>query len=360
MNLLLLLTLLSFSHALPYFDGWIIQLSPEKKDLAGYYCDHLFDYYWCFSQYWDDLSLSDHDGIIEISPNYMASTATTCQQQPPWHLQQLEQSSVYSLAAGHEGDDVPVYIVDTYLDTAHREFQGRAHLGVSYATGQNDHATHVAGIVASMLAGVSKKAQLISVQVLSGTGQGAYSDILKGLSWVAKQKKGVVNMSIGGPRSQVVTNALNTLWKNGYVLSLAAGNNNEPAELGLAYGYDGIVVAAHDQHFTKASFSNYGRGVTLSAPGVDILSTLPNNQYGYMSGTSMATPMVSGLAATYFANGTTPQQIKTWLLKSATKNNAFPNNQPNKAAQQTFRDAFCRVIKAGVEMTPFFTLQNYG
>lgn len=99
-----------------------------------------------------------------------------------------------------------MYIVDTWVDVEHFEFEGRAFRGPAFAQGENPHGTHVAGLVASRTFGVNKRARVFSVQVLNQDGVGAWSQIIAGLSWIAKNglKRSIINISIGGPKSQAV------------------------------------------------------------------------------------------------------------------------------------------------------------
>lgn len=273
-----------------------------------------------------------------------------CQSNPPWHLKNYK--SIYSFSEKRKGQNVSVYVVDTLVDISHTEFEGRAKVGYNSVSGMHYHATHVAGIIASKTFGVAKKAEIISVAVLDANGHGSYSEILKGLAWIGTQKKkGVVNMSLGGGFSDVVNKAVEALQKLGHLVVVAAGNdyadacNYSPASAAVT------TVGAFDINYRFASFSNFGKCVDILAPGVGITSTLPHEEEGVLSGTSMATPFVAGVLAAY-ASGTnwpSTKQASAWLTMSGVSGvvTGRPPETIDVASKQILRDASCKTIKAG-------------
>lgn len=221
-----------------------------------------------------------------------------------WHLHDISHREPLmqgrpEYCAKDDQPDTTVYIVDTFVDIQHREFEGRASVGVEVVPGtpSSVHGTHVAGLVGGKMAGVNKRAKMVSVVVLNDQGVGSWAEIIRGLEWIAQQQdKGIINMSIGGPRSQIVNNVIRKMVQQGYKIVVAAGNeakdacNTSPASERTA-----VTVGAVGRQSQWARFSNFGPCVDILAPGDVIGSALPNNKYGFMSGTSMASPIVAGI-----------------------------------------------------------------
>lgn len=274
-----------------------------------------------------------------------------CQKEAPWHLR--NKGSSYSYA--NSSRNVTVYVVDTWVDIAHKEFQGRARLGFQNAYGQHYHGTHVAGIIASKSYGVAKRATIISVQVLNGDGRGPYSGILDGLSWISRSKKGIVNISINGPFSVVVNRAVEALNNGQHIVIVAAGNAAADACTTSPSGASVITVGAVDQYDKFAYFSNHGTCVTLNAPGVAVQSTLPSNKQGFLSGTSMASPVVAGIAAVYASRKQWPTayELRNWLITYGRSNSVrrLPPQTANIICKQILTDASCSPIKGGSKTT---------
>ncbi|MDY7026348.1 MAG: S8 family peptidase [Pseudomonadota bacterium] len=186
------------------------------------------------------------------------------------------------------------------------------------------HGTHVAGTIGATanngegIVGVAPEADLLHVRVL-GKGGGSTSDIADAIVWSAggtvsgvpanTNPADVINMSLGGSGAcgSSMANAIAQANSNGTIVVVAAGNSNanmDTSSYSPASCSGVITVAAHDANGNKASFSNYGSTIEISAPGVSILSTLNdgrvspgNDNYVYYNGTSMATPHVAGVAA---------------------------------------------------------------
>ncbi len=185
------------------------------------------------------------------------------------------------------------------------------------------HGTHVAGTAAGTTWGVAKKATVHSVRFLNEQGSGTDSDAIRTLDWIAQHPGGgVVNASWGGDPAPAVDAAVCRVIESGKVFVAAAGNesgdayNSTPARVVQA-----ITVGATDKSDTQADFSNFGPGLDVYAPGVDIESDRPDGGTAVFSGTSMATPHVVGAAALLLQKhpGETPAQIRDRLVASATK-----------------------------------------
>jgi len=178
------------------------------------------------------------------------------------------------------------------------------------------HGTHVAGIIGAVgnnnegVSGVNQNVQILALKVFRPNGYGYSSDILEALDYVAQRVDAgdnivAINASYGGGGSQddATNDAIKKLGEKGVVFCAAAGNDGKNIDNDPVYpaSYDAsniIAVAASDQDDKLADFSNYGKEtVDVAAPGTNILSTYPDNQYAFMQGTSMATPYVTGLVA---------------------------------------------------------------
>lgn len=240
-----------------------------------------------------------------------------------------------------DGSNVDVYVIDTGIDINHPEFEGRAKWGYNAADGFGDidgngHGTHVAGTVGGKTYGVARKATLYAVKVLSDEGWGYGSWILEGMEWVRQRaasngRKSVINMSLGGGKSEASNQAVADLVKEGVVVVVAAGNSNKNAcKYSPASAPSAITVAASTNQDKRASFSNKGRCVDIYAPGQGILSAVPDNGRAVFSGTSMAAPHVAGAAAAYMssvASHPTPEQVLQHLVDNATKGKISNNNR---------------------------------
>lgn len=241
-------------------------------------------------------NIADPD-IIEIWRDGIMSTQACEEAQLIWHLNAI--SEFKFPPKNRYPYDVPqpettVYVLDSWMDIDHYEFEGRASRGPAFETGtESSHGTHVGGLICSKTYGVNKNARVVSVQVLDGGGTGSYSNIIRGMDWVNKQKKKTfINMSLGGGRADSINKVVDAMSKNGWKIVVAAGNENSDAcESSPASAASAITVGAFNSNAQFASFSNWGRCVDLLAPGEGVVSLCPNNQLCYMSGTSQSSPL---------------------------------------------------------------------
>lgn len=232
----------------------------------------------------------------------------------PWGVDRIDAELAWSAATGA---GVNVAVVDTGIDSSHPD------LIVNYAGGtniispskspmdDNGHGTHVAGIIAAAdnnigVVGVAPQASLYAVKVLNRSGMGWTSDIIEGVEWCwqthfdedSTNDIDIVNMSLGGGSySQNFQDACNNAWAAGVILVAAAGNDGaNVVSYPAAYG-NVVAVSATDSLDHLASWSNYGDGLDIAAPGVSIKSTYKGGGYATLSGTSMASPHVAGTLA---------------------------------------------------------------
>ena len=253
---------------------------------------------------------------------------------PSWGLDRIDQHALpldQSYSYSYGGTPVHAYIIDTGIRTTHTDFGGRASVGVDeIGDGQNGqdcagHGTHVAGTVGGATFGVAKNVQLVAVRVLDCSGSGTYSQVIAGIDWVTANaiKPAVANMSLGGTKSTALNNAVANSVNSGVTYSVAAGNSNANAcNYSPASTATAITVGATTISDARASFSNFGSCVDIFAPGDTITSDYFSSDTGTatMSGTSMATPHVTGAAALYLEKNpsATPAAVASALTSTAT------------------------------------------
>jgi len=257
------------------------------------------------AKYADDIEYIEEDGIVTIFDK---------QENPPsWGLTRVSQRKLNLqkpfMYPSSAGEGVHAYIIDTGIDPKIADYGGRAVMAKSFITGEAEidlhgHGSHVAGTVGGNLHGVAKKAKLYGVKVLNRSGSGTYSGVIAGISYVAEVKRNdtskrvVSNMSLGGPKSQAVNDAIDAAVNAGVVMIVAAGNNGGDAcQLSPAGAPNAFAVGASDNADKMASFSSRGKCLKLFGPGVGITSVWINGGTNTISGTSMASPHVCGTAA---------------------------------------------------------------
>ena len=250
--------------------------------------------------------------VRRAEPNYLAQAADIIPSDPGWGQQyglaNIRAPEGWDLSTGSAA--VTIAIIDTGVDLGHPDLSAKIVGGYDFVNGDavaqddNGHGTHVAGIAAAVtnnnvgMAGVSWGARIMPVKVLDLFGNGSFADVSAGIAWAADHGAQVINLSLGGASgSTVLQDAVDYAYARGAVIVAAAGNSGSNFVLYPARYPHVIAVAATNSANTQAGFSNYGPEVDLAAPGDLIYSTRPGGSYGYMSGTSMSAPFVSGLAA---------------------------------------------------------------
>lgn len=291
-----------------------------------------------------------------IEQDSLVSIVAT-QNNATWGLDRIDQrdlprSTTYTYNTAGAG--VHAYIIDTGIRSTHTEFGGRASTGgftaINDGRGTNDcngHGTHVSGTVGGATYGVAKAVTLYAVRVLDCGGSGTTAGVIAGVDWVTVNHAtpAVANMSLGGGASTALDTAVRNSIASGVTYAIAAGNssanacNSSPARVGEA-----LTVGASTNTDSQASFSNFGTCVDLYAPGQSITSAWMTNDTATttISGTSMASPHVAGVAALYLSipgnSGDGPATVNQNVVNIATVNHlsGLGAGSPNRLLYSLF------------------------
>jgi len=308
----------------------------------------------------------EKDGMVStslVTTNDPFFTTDKLLDDKQWYLPMTQIPDAWDYSKGSNA--VIVAIIDTGIHANHLELSdGRVIGGYNILTGQviqpntnsddNGHGTAVAGVIGAIpnnlrgMTGVNWNISLMPIKTLMSNGTGDISDLAAGIVWAADHGADIINMSLGGPgfgADMTLGNAIKYAYEKGVLIVSAAGN--DLAEVGQNLDQNPIYpicadndknmvlgVAATDVHDLKAGFSNYGsRCVDISAPGKKILTTafLPSdpsdNLLIYGSGTSLATPIVSGVAALLKANNANLTNVDLQNIIKNRADNIYPVNQ---------------------------------
>lgn len=235
----------------------------------------------------------------------------------------IDAEAAWSASASAGASRVKVAVLDTGIDQDHEDLKNKIIAQRNFSSSRTlddkyGHGTHVAGIIAAIgnngvgVAGIAPNADLLNGKVLGDNGSGTCSGVANGISWAADQinsgpnpRVGVISLSLGGGACTAEANAVAYASSKNSLVVAAAGNSSTTSQSYPAAYEPALAVAATDNSDLLSSFSNYGTWVDIAAPGENIYSTLTNHRstlsnsasYGYLSGTSMATPVVSAVAA---------------------------------------------------------------
>jgi subtilisin family serine protease len=287
----------------------------------------------------------EEDGVVTASATQTGAT---------WGIDRVDQRDLplnQSYTYNTTASGVHAYIIDTGVLLSHSQFSGRMGNGydaVSSGGNANDcngHGTHVAGTVGGTTYGIAKGVTIHPVRVLGCTGSGSNSGVIAGMDWVANNhvKPAVANMSLGGGASQATDDAVARMTARGVTVAVAAGNDNSNAcNYSPARAASAITVGSTTSTDARSSFSNYGTCLDIYAPGSNILSAwyTGSTATNTISGTSMASPHVAGVAALYLASNpsATPAQVTTAIVNASTPNKVTGagSGSPNRLLYSLF------------------------
>ncbi|HEX5430183.1 MAG TPA: S8 family peptidase [Patescibacteria group bacterium] len=320
------------------------------------------------------INFAENDSAVSVAQLSVSQVVTTndpffttdpSQQDKQWYLPKIRAPEAWNYT--HGSASVVVAIVDTGIHSSHLDLNdGRVVAGFDMTTGEiipansdsddNGHGTAVAGVIGAIpnnqkgISGINWVVSMMPVKVLNSEGKGDISVIAEGIMWAADHGADVINLSLGGsgfPNSSDLANAVSYAYSKGSLVIAAAGNDKADQGLNLDQnpvypvcednGQNMVLgVAASDISDRKSDFSNFGINcVDITAPGQEILTTAffpsdpSDNVLIYASGTSLATPVVAGVAALIKSENPsmTNAQIRDLILNTADNIDAL--NQDN-------------------------------
>jgi subtilisin family serine protease len=224
-----------------------------------------------------------------------------------WEITSFNLPDAWSVTLG---EGVKIAVCDTGCDLDHPDLVSNLLPGINLVKpgtppqDDNQHGTHVAGIICAEnnaigMVGVAPKAQIIPVKVLDEKGSGNFTVVAQGIRWAVDNGADIISMSLGSPNPLAgIRKAIQYAASKGVPVFVAAGNAGKTKEVFYPANYpETIAVGSIDENFDRSTFSNTGDRLDFMAPGGKIFSTVPDNWYAYLSGTSMACPFVVGIAA---------------------------------------------------------------
>ncbi|WP_062231047.1 S8 family peptidase [Fictibacillus sp. FJAT-27399] len=256
---------------------------------------------------------------VRLIPFKLEEVLQTAGEEIPYGIQMINAPAAWD--QGNKGKDVVVAVLDTGCDVNHPDLKERVIGGRNFTSDDPEdyldghyHGTHVAGTIAASInklgvAGVAPEAKLLILRVLGADGSGSYQGIIDAINYAVEwrgengERVRVMSMSLGGPDDvPEMHEAIKNATANNVMVVCAAGNEGDSSERSDEHAYPGyykevVQVGAVDEQKHLADFSNTNDEIDLVAPGVNVLSTYPGEKYAKLSGTSMATPHVSGALA---------------------------------------------------------------
>jgi subtilisin family serine protease len=222
------------------------------------------------------------------------------------------------------GEGVTVALLDTGLDVDHPELAGVTILpGHNFIDGNDDVSEPETGVLAGhgtfmtgLVTAVAPDAAILPIRVLDGDGQGNAFVVAAGIYHAVAEGADIINLSLATQDANtILSQAVEEATDEGVTVVAAAGNSNAPIALFPAAHTGVIAVASTDEGDLKSEFSSYGEHVSISAPGTEVVSTIPGGHYARWNGTSLSTAIVSGSAALVIAldPGASPVEVQNEL-----------------------------------------------
>ncbi|MFN8472916.1 MAG: S8 family serine peptidase [Anaerolineae bacterium] len=276
------------------------------------------------------VAFAERDPIVRLAGSPAAWQPNDPFFKDEWGLARTGVPAAWDLTRG--SPDVVVAVLDTGVDANHEDLRGQLVAGYDFVHNtrtpddDNGHGTHVTGIIAAAanngigISGVAPGSRVMPIKVMSALGNGSHFVIAQGIEHALRNNARILNLSMGGDTpSDTLKQAIDHAWAAGALVVAAAGNDNTDKPSYPAAWPNVISVGAINTDDTRAPFSNYGQTISVVAPGVAILSTLPGNRYEAWPGTSMAAPIVSGIAALLWSRNPslTNDQVRERLISTA-------------------------------------------
>jgi len=228
-----------------------------------------------------------------------------------WALAKIQAPDAWQITSG--GQDILIAVLDTGIDQTHIDLAGKVIANINFTQSPtvddvNGHGTHIAGIIGAIannssgIAGLAYSCSLMNVKVADDIGFCNAEEVAKGIIWAVDNGAKVINMSLTFVKpNQALEDAVNYAWRKGAVLVCAAGNDGGSTPVYPASSANCLAITSTNSDDLLGQLAKHGDWVDVAAPGVNIYSTLPDNSFGYKSGTSMAAAYIAGVAGLLFS-----------------------------------------------------------
>ena len=239
-----------------------------------------------------------------------------------WGIPRIESPQAWQITRGDQS--IIVAVLDTGINKDNQDLAEKVMAEVNFTNSRTSddlygHGTHMAGTIAA----IAPECSLMNVKVADDAGRCEPSVVARGIIWAVDQGAKVINISLAMQASPDLVEAVNYAWSQGAIIIAAAGNKGGSEPSYPAYYVNCLAVAGTNKNNSLALLSSYGDWVDVAAPGFNIYSELPQNQYGYKTGTSAAAAHVSGVAALVFSvaedgntNGTVNDEVR-WAIENS-------------------------------------------
>jgi thermitase len=239
-----------------------------------------------------------------------------------WGVSKIEAPQAWQITRGDQS--IIVAVLDTGINEDNQDLADRVVAEVNFSDSPTSddlygHGTHMAGIIAAIAPGC----RLMDVKVADDMGKCEPAVVARGIIWAVNHGAKVINISLSMIASPDLEEAVNYAWRQGAIIIAAAGNKGTSEPSYPAYYVNCLAVAGTNENNSLALLSSYGDWVDVAAPGFNIYSELPQNQYGYKTGTSAAGAHVSGVAALVFSvaedtngNGVVNDEVR-WAIENS-------------------------------------------